>query len=212
MKTASERNSGFRLAILFEGALAVLAVVLGWIFGIPLRGQFGPDARVLGQGILLGVLATLPLLAIFWWLVHASWPAARRLRQQVEELFAQLFPQASVPQMIVVAACAGLGEELLFRGVLQPLVGRWTTPVVGLIIASLIFGLFHAVSLLYFALATAVGAYFGWLVLASRSVLPAIVAHGLYDCIALLYLSHLRIARCAALAKTIEVRDERSGD
>jgi membrane protease YdiL (CAAX protease family) len=212
MKTAADRNSGFRLAILIEGALAVLAGLLGWLFGIPLRGQCGPGIRELGQGALFGVFATLPLLAIFWWLVHASWPPARRLRQQVEDLIVQLFPQASIPQMIAVAAFAGLGEELLFRGVLQPLIGRWTTPAVGVVAASVIFGLFHAVSLLYFVLATAVGAYFGWIVSASRDVLPAIVAHGLYDCVALLYLSHALLARDAALTRSLEVQDERSSD
>jgi uncharacterized protein len=212
MKTAAERISGFRLAILIEGSLAVLAGVLGWLFEISFRGQFALGGRQLGQAVLIGVLATLPLLAMFWWLVHATWPAARHLRQQVEELVVQLFPHASILQMIAVAACAGLGEELLFRGVFQPLVGRWTTPIVGLIVASVIFGLFHAVSLLYFVLATAVGVYLGWLVLASRDVLPAIVAHGLYDCIALLYLSHSLLDRDAPLTRSLEVQDERAGD
>jgi uncharacterized protein len=208
MKMATERNSGFRLAMVIEGGLAVLAVVLGWAFGDPLRDQFGRSFRELGQGTLWGVLAMLPLVAMFWWLIHAAWPAARRLRHQVEQLILELFPESSIPQMIAVALAAGIGEELLFRGVLQTLFTRWTTPLVGITIASLIFGMFHALSPLYFVLATAVGGYFGWIVLVGKDLVPAIVAHVLYDCVALVYLSRAAATRNVIERKPLETEDE----
>jgi uncharacterized protein len=208
MKTAAEYKSGFRLAILIEGALAILAVLLGWAFRVPLRDQFGRSARELGQGTLWGVLAMFPLLAMFWWLIHTAWPAARRLREQVERLILELFPESSIPQMIAVALAAGIGEELLFRGVLQAIIARWTTPLLGITIASLIFGMFHALSPLYFVLATAVGGYFGWIVLAGQSLLPAIVAHVLYDCVALVYLSRAWATRNVVKRTSPETEDE----
>jgi uncharacterized protein len=210
MKMAAERNSGFRLAMLIEGALALLALLLGWALRVPLGDQFGRTFRELGQGTLLGVLAMLPLLAIFWWLIHATWAAARRLREQVEQLILELFPQASIPQMIAVAFAAGIGEELLFRGVIQSLVARWTTPLLGITVASLIFGMFHAMSPLYFFIATAVGAYFGWIVLIGQDLVPAIVAHVLYDCVALVYLSWALVARKVVERTSLEKDDERT--
>jgi membrane protease YdiL (CAAX protease family) len=44
---------------------------------------------------------------------------------------------------------------------------------------------------MYFFLTFAMGIYFGYLVLLTDSLLPAVVAHGLYDYIALLYIMRL---------------------
>jgi membrane protease YdiL (CAAX protease family) len=184
-------SAGFRLAIAVEGGLAVLAVAVAWTLHMPLLGQMSvANFDELVARIGAGLVATLPLLVMFWWLVRARWAAALRLRQHVERLIDDLFPRASLVQLAVVSAVAGLSEELLFRGVVQPLAARWSTPVVGLVVASIVFGMFHAVSLLYFALATLVGAYFGWLMVAVGSLVPPIVAHGLYDFLALAYLTH----------------------
>jgi hypothetical protein len=89
----------------------------------------------------------------------------------------------------MVATLAGVGEELLFRGVLQVKAGQWTTPLIGLLIASLLFGLAHALSKLYFAFAVAVGAFLGWLAIACHDLVAPMIAHGLYDFLALAYLS-----------------------
>jgi CAAX protease family protein len=211
-------RSGMGLAIAIEGGLAVLAVLLAWTFHLPLKGQLVLSGfQQFGRAVLLGILATLPLLAMFWWLVHATWPAARRLRELVERLIYDLFPRASLLELAVISAVAGVSEELLFRGVLQPLIGRWTTPVVGLIIASIVFGLFHAASLLYFALAALVGAYFGWLVLEFCDLVSPIVAHGLYDFLALAYLtrqikSRNFTTRGIAAPNALKAENERSND
>lgn len=206
MFLAGKRLSGFVLVILIEGELAMLALVLGYVFGVPFVAQLWPT----GRATLIGLAATLPMLATFWWLIHVDWAAARRLRQQVHALTGELFPNATVFQLLAVSLLAGAGEELLFRGVLQSLVGRWSAPIVGLAVASIVFGAFHAVSVLYFVLATMAGAYLGWLVLASQDLVPAIVAHGAYDFIALLYLSQTLRARDGALSGPQEVTDERS--
>lgn len=189
MTTNADNSAGLRMAVLVEGGLAILAIVLGWLLAVPLRELFPRTTAEIAPAVVRGLAATLPLLLAFWWLVHARWPAARRLRKQAHQLVAELFQCASPAQLALVAALAGLGEELLFRGVLQAVVGRWTTDLGGLVVASLVFGLFHALSPLYFLLATLVGAYFGWLVLAYHDLTAAIIAHALYDFIALVYLS-----------------------
>jgi membrane protease YdiL (CAAX protease family) len=215
---AGESSAGLQLAIAVEGGLAVLAVALAWIFRVPLAAQMGAASFAeLGVRIGAGLVATLPLLVTFWWLVNARWAAALRMREHVERLIHDLFPRASLVQLAVVSVVAGVSEELLFRGVAQPLVARWSTPVVGLVITSVVFGMFHAVSLLYFLLATFVGAYFGWLMLVVGSVVPPIIAHGLYDFLALAYLTRQMETRPvstgngAAQQEQMEARDERPG-
>jgi membrane protease YdiL (CAAX protease family) len=189
MKMPAQRLDGFAMAIAVEGGLALIALLLAWVFHVPLRDQFDLAWSPLVPAVVRGLLATLPMLIVFWVLVNSNWPRLRELRAQVEWLVREMFPAGSAAQFAMVAALAGVGEELLFRGVLQTKLGEWTTPAVGLVLASLLFGLAHALSKLYFAFAVAVGAFLGWLALAYNDLVAPMVAHGLYDFLALVYLS-----------------------
>jgi membrane protease YdiL (CAAX protease family) len=206
------------MAVVIEGGLAVLALILAWLFDVSLRDLFAKDGGALAAAIGLGVLATLPMLVVFWCLMNIQWPVLRQLREQVEWLVQEMFPNASIMQFAMVAALAGVGEELLFRGVLQTKLIDWTTPTVGLLLASLLFGLAHALSKLYFAFAIAVGAFLGWMALYYQDLVAPMVAHGLYDFLALVYLSRAGSQRARsgdspagrALAKeSSTVQDER---
>ncbi len=115
-----------------------------------------------------------------------------RVREQIVNLVAELFPQKSWAQFALVAMLAGVGEELLFRGVLQTMFAEWTNVVFGLAAASLLFGLAHAMSRLYFLLATMIGIYLGGLLLWYNDLIAPMVAHALYDFIALACLSRQR--------------------
>jgi membrane protease YdiL (CAAX protease family) len=90
--------------------------------------------------------------------------------------------------LALLSLVAGIGEELLCRGVLQPVLGRWLGPAFGLAAASLLFGLLHPVSWLYIVLAGLLGAYLGFLYLATGNLLGPIVAHALYDFVVLVYI------------------------
>ncbi len=88
---------------------------------------------------------------------------------------------------------AGVGEEMLFRGVFQAAFEFWSdSPWVALALASVVFGLMHAVTGGYVVLATLMGAFLGWLWLINGNLLTVVVAHGLYDFLALLYLLRWR--------------------
>jgi membrane protease YdiL (CAAX protease family) len=189
MAESEQRQNGFAIAVLVEGGLAMAAVFLAWVFRVPLREQIPASGEQLAYAVVRGVLVTLPMFAVFLWLVHSSWTTLRDLRQQVEWLVAEMFPSASLGQFALVALLAGVGEELLFRGVIQSVAGQWTTPLVGVIITSLLFGAAHALSKLYFILATAIGLCFGALVLQYDDLVAPMVAHSLYDFFALTYLS-----------------------
>ena len=197
MPQTSPRSDGFPMAVVIEGALALLAVVLAWLFSVPLREQF-PRGEALGWGVVRGLVAAVPMLIVFWWLVHSSRPTFRELRRQVEWLIGEMFPSASIGQLAMVAVLAGVGEELLFRGVLQTKLIDWTTPAVGLVLSSLVFGAAHTLSKLYFSLATLIGLCFGWMAWHYHDLVAPIVAHTVYDFVALLYLSRLRLSADSA--------------
>jgi membrane protease YdiL (CAAX protease family) len=155
-----------------------------------------------------GLLATVPMLVAFWFLVHSKSLLVQQLREQVEWLVGEMFPMGNVSQFALVAALAGVGEELLFRGVVQTKLGEWTTPGIGLLLASLLFALAHALSTLYFLFAIVVGGFLGWLAMYYHDLVAPMVAHGLYDFIALVYLSRSsRAARSARAAMGMNDND-----
>ncbi|MBK7978355.1 MAG: CPBP family intramembrane metalloprotease [Deltaproteobacteria bacterium] len=70
---------------------------------------------------------------------------------------------------VLIAACAGLGEEVLFRGALQP--------VTGVIIQAVLFGLLHWTCRAHVGIAVSAGLVFGFLAQVSGSVWPGVAAH-----------------------------------
>jgi membrane protease YdiL (CAAX protease family) len=119
---------------------------------------------------------------------HVPWRPLHELTERVRMLVQQLFSQATMLDLALFATSAGLGEELLFRGFLQGSIARWTDPWTALAIASAVFGLVHLITPTYGVLAGLLGAYLGGLWLATDNLLAPIVAHALYDFVALVYL------------------------
>ena len=91
-----------------------------------------------------------------------------RLNAVVDGFLVPLFAGVGWLQLALVSLVAGVGEELFFRGVLQPTLIGWIGIAAGLIAASVVFGLLHAITPTYALLATAVGAYLGWLARGQR--------------------------------------------
>jgi membrane protease YdiL (CAAX protease family) len=189
MDASAQRSDGFAMAVVVEGGLALVAVVAAWLFRVSLRELFPADRASLLSAFQRGLLATVPMLAAFWVLVNSNWPMLRQLREQVEWLISEMFPSGNLAQFATVAVLAGVGEELLFRGSLQTAIGQWTTPVIGLVITSVLFGVAHALSKLYFLFAVVVGAFLGWMTLRYNDLAAPMIAHGLYDFLALAYLA-----------------------
>jgi len=168
-------------ALGFEGALAVAALALSLLFGLQpwLAIDFGADAMV------LSVLATAPLIVAMLALMQRRWSWVQALRRIVEDHLLPLFRDAGPLAVFAVALFAGIGEELLFRGVVQAGVEGLIGPVAALVVASLLFGLAHAVSPAYFVITCVMGLYLGWLYQATGNLLVPIMVHFLYDWIVL---------------------------
>jgi membrane protease YdiL (CAAX protease family) len=180
------RRDTLLLAVGTEGALTVLAWLLGWLLGQPPLERIHGNWRDAG----LGVTASLPLLLGLWLCVR--WPVGplRRIKQFTDEVIQPIFRPCTVVDLAVISLLAGLGEEMLFRGLIQGVVGSWLGDWAGILIAAVLFGMLHLITPTYAVLAMLCGLYFSALVLVTDNLLVAIVPHGLYDFIALLYLTH----------------------
>lgn len=167
--------------------MLLAALVVGRLVGVHPFTRFDFTAPALG----LGVLATVPLLLGLRWSLYTRWAPIARLVDFVEEQLRPLFLGCSMGQLIILALLAGVAEEALFRGVIQPGLGRWLSSGGGLIATSVIFGLVHLLTMSYAALAALVGLYLGTLLLVSGNLLVPMVVHALYDFIALMLLIQL---------------------
>jgi uncharacterized protein len=186
-------NTNFAVtAGLFEGGLAVLAVSLGWALGRPPMESLHFSAIDLGWGI----IATLPLLAVLLVSAKATWRPFARIMQVLDETLIPLFRECRMLELAVIALLAGLGEEMLFRGIVQgwvaDKVGGPYGVGIGLAAAAVIFGLLHFVTLTYALLAACIGLYLGAIWLATGNLLVPITCHALYDFLAFVYLVQIR--------------------
>jgi len=185
----------FTAAVAFEGGLGLLALLIGWLVGhypgqtIGLTVESLPDN---GWAVLWGSLAAIPMLAGLVLLQQLPFRAFERLREILEQLVLPLFKESSVLELALLSLIAGVGEELLFRGLLQHALATWiggsTGLWVGIAVASIAFGCAHAITRTYVVLAAIISVYLGLLFFWTGNVLAPIAAHAVYDFIALLYL------------------------
>ena len=137
------------------------------------------------RGLAGGVAATAPLLLVLGWCLRTAFPPVARLVRLVEERLAPYFAGSTPLELALLAAMAGLGEEALFRGVIQTALAGHLPGWIAVGLTALLFGAAHWLTTSYAVLASLVGAYLGWLFLASGNLLVPVLAHGLYDLVAL---------------------------
>ncbi|MHC4400475.1 MAG: lysostaphin resistance A-like protein [Planctomycetota bacterium] len=186
------------LAVVFEGGLGLLALPLGQWLGSPALETYRwlPSHAFGGAGAGVAMLLLLLLGLRF-----SVWPFSD-VRRVVEELLVPLFRRCGLLELAVISVLAGLGEEMLFRGVIQKVAEGWadgpTGTWVGLVTASALFGLAHPLTFSYIVMAGLMGLYLGWLWIATENLLVPITAHAVYDFLALVYLAKVRGRRLPA--------------
>ena len=90
--------------------------------------------------------------------------------------------------MALVAALAGFGEELLFRGLLQLGFSKILHVWLAIFVTSLIFGLAHAVTPTYCVLAFLISLYLGFLLIHTENLVVPIIVHAFYDFFVFLFI------------------------
>jgi len=78
---------------------------------------------------------------------------------------------------------SGLGQEILFRGLILFSFNRWKGGNVALLVSTVLFGLIHFTRYSAFGvvLVSALGAFWGWIALKSKNILGPIIAHSLFN-------------------------------
>ncbi|MEK6250179.1 MAG: CPBP family intramembrane metalloprotease [Planctomycetales bacterium] len=182
----------FATAAGFEGGLGLLAWLIGWWLDVPPWQTLHWSI----EAMLWGLAATLPLIAALLLIDRYPFGPFRDLKRVVDNLVVPIFRGFRIWQFLILAVLAGVGEELLFRGLLQAGLAEFLqdriaeplAPWLALAVASVIFGLMHPITKTYAILCMLVGFYLGWLWIMTDNLLVPIVIHAAYDFVALVYL------------------------
>lgn len=182
-KPAPSGDRVFLIAIGGTAAIGLVAFLLGALLNVPLAPQIKWNL----SGVVTGVAAVLPLAAFLWWFVDTSHPTIARFREQQIEFFADIGFEFTPFRIAVMALAAGMSEELMFRGFLQTWITGFAPLAIAIVASNVVFGLLHMRTVLYAVIAGLVGVYLGVLYVVTDNLLVPIVAHGVYDLIALEY-------------------------
>jgi membrane protease YdiL (CAAX protease family) len=169
------------LLVAFATQSALIAVSWWSARALNMPPQWGDPLR----DVPLGLVAAVTLGAANHYLLTRApdnW-LVRGVRAVYHDTIVPLFGSLGPLSGIAIGAAAGIGEEWLFRGIVQPLTG--------LAAASVLFGLAHVASIrmLPFGVwASGMGLVMGTLALITGGLLAPIVAHGVYDMLALEYI------------------------
>jgi len=169
------------LTTLVEGVVAIVALLTARLLDIELF----PLSSNIFQDILIGTFGASIPMALFVLMLSEKAkkiPLLGSLRSTIINDIKAIFINCRLLDLCFISLFAGFAEELLFRGVIQVKIG-----IIG---ASIIFGLLHFITPAYCIITTIMGFYIGFLFQYYESILLPIHLHFVYDLGALIYLKY----------------------
>ena len=182
-------------SLLIVGSIAVAALIKTPNFGL------GPGFQLSWPAVSTGILLTLPLGLLAWGLdlVEDKFPALQDVTKATQRSVLALLggkfkPVIALVTSLALGCVAGLGEEMLFRGVVQYELSTRLGQFAAVGLSSIVFGALHAVTPLYAILASLASVYFGGIYIWSDNLAVPIACHAFYDLVALLF-AHWTVCR-----------------
>ena len=188
-KSLFKLDDFFKSACVFEASLILVAVGLGWIASInPFENIHFSE-----MALVYGVIGTMPLFLMFLALEKIQGESVVKIKNLLLNTLGPGLHRYHWTDLLILASIAGVSEELLFRGVIQPWIENSWGATAGLIASNILFGLVHAVTPLYAVLAMLVGIYLGLSLTygGETNLLVPIIIHGFYDFLAFVVLMRI---------------------
>jgi membrane protease YdiL (CAAX protease family) len=141
--------------------------------------------KKIGYSLFIGffsALITLFILGILFYFLSLTGftPPENPLGEQIME-------SLTVPLLFIVPLLSSVSEEIFFRGFLQPKIIHFTTPPLGIIITSILFGIAHISygNPLQVIIPFFIGILFGVLIVKTKNIIAPITAHYFFNFIQL---------------------------
>ncbi len=176
------------LAVLMEGGLGLIAVLVGWMFSrqILLAIHWSLD------DLLLAAVVTLPLIGFFLITQFLPMDAFLEIRARLFRLLSPIFGNLSIVDLALISLLSGIGEELLFRGLIQEVSSAHLGLFWGILLTNLIFASIHLVTRLYALLVFFLGAYLSYTFYFTGNLMVPILIHALYNYFSFVFFLKIR--------------------
>ena len=180
------------LALRAIGAFVIIALILRH------RGQSARSVGLHGQRPVVNGLLGVATAIVAYWAVALTmvmfllaWPGVVEQMQENARLISNMVPHLHPLGFVVLSAMIGLYEELLFRGFLMTRLHRATGSwILAVLISTIVFTALHALDQVSMALVavTILSILFSLVTIWRRSIVPAIIGHGLWNLVQFLQL------------------------
>jgi uncharacterized protein len=178
------RNALLLVTIFAEGGLFLLGLLLLRFSQLDVWA----NVSISWSATFLALLLCIPMVAMLFFFDRSNLEPVSRFRKEIDEKITPIFANVKLPDLVLIAFFAGVGEELFFRGWLQSVLTSKYEAWLGILITSAIFGLLHSLSSTYAIYAGLTGLYLGVIYQVSGNLYIVMAIHALYDFIALVYL------------------------
>ncbi|MCC9599445.1 CPBP family intramembrane metalloprotease [Stieleria sp. JC731] len=199
----------FAWACGFELAIGIVGLVIAAVIGFDARAYLPRfediHPETLAKQIGIGAAAAFPMLIVVQLLMKIPHKSINAIKRLSDAPTMKAILSLSYAELIVLSLCAGIGEELAFRGCLLPWFAAIEDPsssiinpydvgeqftlapmsllVAAVVFSSVAFGMLHPITKLYVVIASLMGIYFALLLITTGSLLIPIVAHATFDAV-----------------------------
>ena len=176
------RKDFLNMAFWFEGSMVGVAWLIGWFVDV---NPFA-NLSISGPAFIWGFVGTIPLFLLFLLFYRFPVGPLYPIKRNLLEILGPVLSLCSWYELAILAVVAGVSEEILFRGVLQPWLETIAGPSGGLTLSNVIFGLLHWLTPMYALIAGLIGFYLAYSmdITGTRYLVTPIVIHTLYDFLA----------------------------
>ncbi len=178
------RKDALNIAFWFEGSLIGVA----WLIGRFVDVNPFANLSLGGAALFWGIAGTFPLFFLFLLFYRYPLGPLEPIKNSLLDVLGPILSLCGWVELMILATVAGVSEEILFRGLLQPWLEGIAGLSGGLILSNVLFGLVHWITPMYALIAGLIGLYLGFMmdITGSRTLLTPIVIHALYDFLAFL--------------------------
>ena len=160
-----------------QALLAVLAILIIIFGGI----EVGIGGLSLSTSVIAGTFAGVAMYGTIFFALRLK--VFSRVSKNLEKNVGEI--RLSWLQIVTISIFAGVAEELLFRAAIQTWVASHTNIFIGILLASVLFGIAHFSSISYFILTLVIGLVLGTAYHLSQSIEFVIVWHIVADIVGL---------------------------
>lgn len=160
--------------VMLAFGIGIAALCTFFVNGFSLNIKLSLDAVWLGTALGVAVFALVYVATRY---LEPIIPSLRSISIELQSMFGHF----NWAMIVLISIMAGVSEELLFRGVLQSLLVDATSPLIGIVISSAVFGALHCLSRTYVVLAFLVSLLIGAVFYVTGDLITVMVLHAVYD-------------------------------